>query len=108
MSTPSVTPPTAAPGRPFGRVLTAMVTPFTDEGALDLDRAQELAAHLVDLGNDGLVLGGTTGESPTTSDAEKADLVRAVLQAVGERATVVDGGGTHGTSYTHQLAHDTD
>lgn len=106
MSTPSVNPPTAAPGRPFGRVLTAMVTPFSDEGTLDLDRAQELAAHLVDLGNDGLVLSGTTGESPTTSDAEKADLVRAVLEAVGGRAAVVAGVGTNDTAQTIKLAQD--
>ncbi len=64
--------PTSTPQTPFGRVLTAMVTPFTADGALDLDGAQRLAAHLVDAGNDGLVVNGTTGESPTTSDAEKA------------------------------------
>src|SRR5690348_18373190 len=82
--------PTAAPGRPFGQVLVAMVTPFTADGALDLDAAQKLATHLVELGCDGLVLSGTTGESPTTSDTEKSDLIRAVLDAVGDRATVVD------------------
>ena len=64
--------PTSTPQTPFGRVLTAMVTPFTADGALDLDGAQRLAAHLVDAGNDGLVVNGTTGESPTTSDAEKS------------------------------------
>ena len=64
--------PTSTPQTPFGRVLTAMVTPFTADGALDLDGAQRLATHLVDAGNDGLVVNGTTGESPTTSDAEKA------------------------------------
>ena len=69
--------PTSTPQTPFGRVLTAMVTPFTADGALDLDGAQRLAAHLVDAGNDGLIVNGTTGESPTTSDAEKAELVRA-------------------------------
>ena len=79
--------PTSTPQTPFGRVLTAMVTPFAADGALDLDGAQRLAAHLVDAGNDGLVVNGTTGESPTTSNAEKADLVRAVVEAVGDRAT---------------------
>ncbi|MGW4526565.1 4-hydroxy-tetrahydrodipicolinate synthase [Amycolatopsis sp. NPDC004378] len=97
-------PPTAAPGRPFGRVLTAMVTPFDAEGALDLKRAQELAEHLVELGNDGLVINGTTGESPTTSDAEKQDLVRAVVEAVGDRATVVAGAGTNNTAHSIEQA----
>src|SRR5215212_5378608 len=79
--------PTSTPQTPFGRVLTAMVTPFTADGALDLDGAQRLATHLVDAGNDGLIINGTTGESPTTSDAEKTDLVRAVLEAVGTNDT---------------------
>lgn len=96
--------PTASPGRPFGRVLTAMVTPFDAEGAVDLDRAQRLAEHLVELGNDGLVVNGTTGESPTTTDAEKADLVRAVVEAVGDRATVVAGAGTYDTAHSAHLA----
>ncbi|GAB3722374.1 4-hydroxy-tetrahydrodipicolinate synthase [Amycolatopsis oliviviridis] len=94
------TPPTAAPGRPFGRVLTAMATPFDADGALDLKRAQELAEHLVELGNDGLVVNGTTGESPTTTDAEKAELVRAVVDAVGDRATIVAGAGTNNTAHS--------
>jgi 4-hydroxy-tetrahydrodipicolinate synthase len=98
--------PTALPGRPFGQVLVAMVTPFTADGALDLDATQRLAAHLVDLGCDGLVLGGTTGESPTTSDAEKQDLVRAVVEAVGERATIVAGAGTYDTAHSVHLARD--
>ena len=89
---------------PFGRVLTAMVTPFTADGALDLDRAASLASELVDLGNDGLVVSGTTGESPTTTDAEKADLVRAVVDAVGDRATVVAGVGTYDTRHTVESA----
>src|SRR5690349_19085921 len=92
------------PGRPFGRVLTAMVTPFDAEGGLDLKRAEELAAHLVELGNDGLVVNGTTGEGPTTSDDEKAELVRAVVAAVGERATVVAGAGTYDTAHSVRLA----
>ena len=96
--------PTSTPQTPFGRVLTAMVTPFTADGALDLDGAQRLAAHLVDAGNDGLVINGTTGESPTTSDAEKSDLVRAVLEAVGDRAHVVAGVGTNDTRHSIELA----
>ena len=67
---------------PFGRILTAMVTPFTADGHLDTDSAQRLAAHLVELGNDGLVLCGTTGESPTVTDQEADLLVRSVIEAV--------------------------
>ncbi|NBM17840.1 4-hydroxy-tetrahydrodipicolinate synthase [Streptomyces sp. GC420] len=96
--------PTSTPQTPFGRVLTAMVTPFTADGALDLDGAQRLAAHLVDAGNDGLIVNGTTGESPTTSDAEKAQLVRAVVEAVGDRAHVVAGAGTNDTRHSVALA----
>jgi 4-hydroxy-tetrahydrodipicolinate synthase len=98
------TAPTAAPGLPFGRVLVAMVTPFTADGSLDLDTAQRLASRLVDDGCDGLVVNGTTGESPTTTDAEKADLVRAVADAVGERATVVAGASTYDTAHSVHLA----
>jgi 4-hydroxy-tetrahydrodipicolinate synthase len=96
--------PTSTPQTPFGRVLTAMVTPFTADGALDLDGAQRLAAHLVDAGNDGLIISGTTGESPTTSDVEKAQLVRAVVEAVGDRAHVVAGAGTNDTAHSIELA----
>ncbi|ATE56736.1 MULTISPECIES: 4-hydroxy-tetrahydrodipicolinate synthase [Actinosynnema] len=96
--------PTASPGRPFGRLLTAMVTPFDADGALDLAKAQELAAHLVEQGNDGLVVNGTTGESPTTTDEEKEALVRAVVEAVGDRATVVAGAGTYNTAHSVELA----
>jgi len=96
--------PTSTPQTPFGRVLTAMVTPFTVDGSLDLDGAQRLAVHLVDAGNDGLVVNGTTGESPTTSDAEKARLVSAVVEAVGDRAHVVAGVGTNDTRHSIELA----
>ncbi|WP_431996392.1 4-hydroxy-tetrahydrodipicolinate synthase [Streptomyces fungicidicus] len=96
--------PTSTPQTPFGRVLTAMVTPFMADGALDLDGARRLATHLVDAGNDGLILNGTTGESPTTSDAEKADLVRAIVEAVGDRAHVVAGVGTNDTRHSIELA----
>src|SRR5580765_639319 len=88
----------------FGRVLTAMVTPFDDDGALDLDAAQGLASHLVDQGCDGIVVSGTTGESPTTTDAEQTELLRAVLAAVGDRARVVAGVGTNATAHTVHLA----
>ncbi|NHD17151.1 MULTISPECIES: 4-hydroxy-tetrahydrodipicolinate synthase [unclassified Actinopolyspora] len=97
--------PTATEGRPFGRVLTAMVTPFDSEGQLDLDHAQQLATYLVDrVGNDGLIVNGTTGESPTTTDAEKERLLRAVSEAVGDRATVVAGAGTNNTAHSVELA----
>lgn len=89
---------------PFGRVLTAMVTPFADDLSLDLDAAAQLAEHLVEHGNDGIVVSGTTGESPTTSDAEKVELLRAVLDAVGDRATVVAGVGTNDTRHTVEAA----
>jgi 4-hydroxy-tetrahydrodipicolinate synthase len=89
---------------PLGRTLCAMITPFTPTGALDLDGAQHLADHLVTHGCDGLVLSGTTGESPTTTDAEKSSLVKAVRQAVGTRATIVAGVGTPDTAHTARLA----
>lgn len=89
---------------PFGRVLTAMVTPFATDGSLDTDRAAALAERLVDLGNDGLVISGTTGESPTTSDAEKDALLRAVVEAVGDRAVVVAGVGSYDTAHTVEAA----
>ena len=98
------TPDTSAATPPLGRALCAMVTPYTREATLDLDGAQRLADRLVAEGCDGLVLSGTTGESPTTSDAEKADLIRAVRQAVGDRASIVAGVGTADTRHTVELA----
>lgn len=95
---------TAGRVAPFGRMLTAMVTPFDADGALDLDAAATLATHLVDLGNEGLVVNGTTGESATTSDEEKAQVLRAVVAAVGDRACVVAGVGTNDTRHTIELA----
>ncbi|WKX69704.1 4-hydroxy-tetrahydrodipicolinate synthase [Streptomyces sp. XD-27] len=90
---------------PFGRTAAAMITPFTTDGALDLDGAQALATRLVDDGGcDGLVLSGTTGESPTTTDAEKEALVRAVVEAVGDRAVITAGVGTSDTAHTVELA----
>src|SRR5258706_3971838 len=93
------------PRRPFGRLLTAMVTPMRADGSLDADGAARLAAHLVDEQcNDGLVISGTTGEAPTTTDAEKDALVRAVVEPVGDRAHVVAGVGTNDTHHTVELA----
>lgn len=89
---------------PFGRALCAMITPFTEDGLLDPDGAQALAERLVADGCEGLVLSGTTGESPTTTDAEKATLVRVVVEAVGGRAAVVAGVGTSDTRHTIELA----
>ncbi|MFD5515004.1 4-hydroxy-tetrahydrodipicolinate synthase [Streptomyces sp. NPDC127066] len=100
----AATPSPTRPAPPFGRALCAMVTPFTREGALDVGGAQRLAGWLVAEGCDGLVLSGTTGESPTTSDAEKATLVRAVREAVGDRASIVAGVGTADTRHTAELA----
>jgi 4-hydroxy-tetrahydrodipicolinate synthase len=84
----------------FGRVLTAMVTPMHPDGSIDLDGAQQLATHLVAHGHDGLVVSGTTGEAPTTSDQEKSDLLRAVVDAVGDRARIVAGVGTNDTAHS--------
>lgn len=90
---------------PFGRLLTAQVTPFHDDGSLNLDEARRLAAHLVDVqGNDALVINGTTGEAPTTSDAEKLALLEAVIAEVGDRAKIVAGVGTFDTAHTIELA----
>ncbi len=91
----------------FGRVLTAMVTPFASDGSLNLDEARRLAAHLVDdQGADGLVINGTTGESPTTSDPEQLSLLKAVKAEVGDRATVIAGVGTNETAATIARCHD--
>ncbi|WP_209307801.1 4-hydroxy-tetrahydrodipicolinate synthase [Geodermatophilus sp. DF01-2] len=92
---------TSDPARPFGRVLTAMVTPFAEDGSIDLAGAQELAAHLVDRqAHDGLVVLGTTGEAPTLSDGEQSAVLEAVVDAVGDRAIVVAGVGTNDTAHS--------
>jgi 4-hydroxy-tetrahydrodipicolinate synthase len=91
-------------GARLGTVLTAMATPFTAEGTVDVETAGRLAHRLVDSGCDGLVLSGTTGESPTTSDAEKITLLRAVLDAVGDRARIIAGAGTYDTAHSVHLA----
>ncbi len=90
---------------PFGQMITAMITPMTSDGAVDYDGAARLADYLVtNMRNDGLVLNGTTGEAPTTTDAEKEQLLRVVLEAVGARAQVIAGVGTNVTSHTIELA----
>jgi 4-hydroxy-tetrahydrodipicolinate synthase len=85
-------------------MLTAMVTPFKPDGSLDTEAAARLATHLVDSGCDGLVLFGTTGESPTTTDDEKLTLLRTVLETVGDRARIVAGAGSYDTAHTVHLA----
>jgi 4-hydroxy-tetrahydrodipicolinate synthase len=93
----------------LGEVLTAIVTPFHQDGSLDVDAFRRLAVHLVDNGSDGLVVAGTTGESPTLTDAEKLELFAAALEAVGDRATVVANTGTYDTHHSAHLtgeAHD--
>jgi 4-hydroxy-tetrahydrodipicolinate synthase len=93
------------PRRPFGRLITAMVTPFQPDGSLDVDGAARLATYLVDeQGNDALVISGTTGESPTTTDAEKEILLRAVVDAVGDRAHIIAGAGTNDTRHSVEVA----
>lgn len=88
----------------FGRVITAMATPFDRQGALDLDAARALAEHLVANGSDGLVLAGSTGESPTLSVEEKRDLFAAVAEAVGARADIIAGTGTYNTAESIHLS----
>src|SRR6476620_4935046 len=89
---------------PFGRLLTAMATAFHEDGTVDLEGTARIAAHLVDHGNDGVVVSGTTGESPTTSVTEYGDILRAVKDAVGDRASVVAGVGTNATAHSIDLA----
>ena len=87
----------------LGEVLTAIVTPFKRDGSLDLDSFRALARHLVDNGSDGLVVTGTTGESPTLADDERFQLYAAALEEVGDRATVVAGTGTYDTRHSVHL-----
>jgi 4-hydroxy-tetrahydrodipicolinate synthase len=94
----------------LGEVLTAIITPFKGDGAVDYDAFRALAEHLVDTGSDGLVVAGTTGESPTLSDEERIELVRVAVDAVGDRASVVAGTGTYSTAHSIHLteeAHET-
>jgi 4-hydroxy-tetrahydrodipicolinate synthase len=87
----------------LGNVLTAIVTPFREDGAVDYDAFQRVARHLVENGSDGVVVAGTTGESPTLADGERLDLFRAALEAVGEEASVVAGTGTYSTAHSVHL-----
>jgi 4-hydroxy-tetrahydrodipicolinate synthase len=93
----------------LGEVLTAIVTPFRADGSLDVDSFRRLARHLVENGSDGLVVTGTTGESPTLSDEERFELYAAAVDEVGDRATIVAGTGTYSTAHSVHLtarAHD--
>lgn len=90
--------------RPFGALLTAMVTPMASDGSVDVAAGVALAKHLVEHGHDGVVLNGTTGEAPTTHAPEKAELVRAVVEAVGDRALVVAGAGSNDTAHAVRMA----
>jgi 4-hydroxy-tetrahydrodipicolinate synthase len=92
------------PPAPFGRVLTAMVTAFHDDGSVDLEGTARVATHLADHGHDGVVVSGTTGEAPTTSTEEDGRILRAVVEAVGDRLNVVAGVGTNNTAHSVELA----
>jgi 4-hydroxy-tetrahydrodipicolinate synthase len=87
----------------LGEVLTATVTPFDADGAVDYERYRELCAYLVDNGSDGVVVSGTTGESPTLSDDERVELLRVAIDAIGDRATVMAGTGTNSTAHSIHL-----
>jgi 4-hydroxy-tetrahydrodipicolinate synthase len=87
----------------LGELITAIVTPFDADGSVDLGRFRELAQHLIDHGSDGLVVCGTTGESPTLSDDEKLELFAAAKDAVGDRATIIAGTGTYDTHHSAQM-----
>lgn len=89
---------------PYGRLLTAMATPFKADGSVDLDGVAAVASHLVENGNDGVVVSGTTGESPTTTVAEDTEILRAVKDGVGGRGTVIAGVGTNSTAHSAELA----
>src|SRR2546430_15490208 len=87
----------------LGNVLTAMVTPFREDGSVDFDSFQRLARYLVENGSDGIVVSGTTGESPNLTDDERIDLFRSAIEAVGDDATVVAGTGTYSTAHSVHL-----
>ena len=93
-----------ASGPRFGRMLTAMATAFDDDGSVDLEGTARIASYLVDHGHDGVVVSGTTGESPTTTVSEDGDILRAVIDAVGDRASVIAGVGTNATAHSVELA----
>jgi 4-hydroxy-tetrahydrodipicolinate synthase len=89
---------------PFGRLLTAMVTPFTKSGEIDWAGVEKIAAHLVSTGHDGIVLNGTTGEAPTTSDDEKDQIIKVVRKVVGDKVKIVAGAGNNETSHSVEQA----
>jgi len=89
---------------PFGRLLTAMVTPFDKDGAIDWAGVEKLAQHLVDTGHDGIAVNGTTGEAPTTKSSEKLEIIKVVKKVVGSKVQVLSGAGDNETSYTVEQA----
>lgn len=107
MTTTEVRTSVAGTPRPFGTLMTAMVTPFTHDGAaIDLASARRLAAWLLDRGCDGILVNGTTGETPTTLDSEKKELVAAVVDEVGDRALVMAGVGSNDTAHSLRMLDD--
>ena len=89
---------------PFGRLITAMVTPFKADGAIDWDGVEKLAQHLVDTGHDGIAVNGTTGEAPTTKSSEKLEIIKVVKAVVGSKITILSGAVDNETSYTVEQA----
>ena len=89
---------------PFGRLLTAMVTPFDKDGSIDWAGVEKLAQHLVDTGHDGIAVNGTTGEAPTTKSSEKLEIIKVVKKVVGSKIQVLSGAGDNETSYTVEQA----
>ena len=89
---------------PFGRLLTAMVTPFNEDGSIDWAGVEKLAQHLVDTGHDGIAVNGTTGEAPTTKSSEKLEIIKVVKKVVGSKIHVLSGAGDNETAYTVEQA----
>ena len=89
---------------PFGRLLTAMVTPFDKDGAIDWAGVEKLAQHLVETGHDGIAVNGTTGEAPTTKSSEKLEIIKVVKKVVGSKIQVLSGAGDNETAYTVEQA----
>ena len=89
---------------PFGRLITAMVTPFNKDGEIDWDGVARLAQHLVDNGHDGIAVNGTTGEAPTTKSSEKLEIIKVVKSVVGPKISVLSGAGDNETAYTVEQA----
>lgn len=96
-----ITPPI---NPPFGRLFTAMVTPFTKSGEIDWAGLEKIAAHLISTGNDGIAVNGTTGEAPTTSDDEKDQIIKAVRKVVGDQVKIIAGAGNNETSHSVEQA----